>query len=131
MTFLCDTNIISELVRPRPNPGVLAWSSQVSSISLSVISLEEIAYGLTSNPNSRIQNWFDQFLRNYCQIIPITAEIAQRSGELRGQLRTQGLTRSQADMLIAATAQVHQLTLVTRNIRDFEDCGISLLNPFT
>ncbi len=131
MTFLCDTNIISELARPRPNPGVLAWSSQVSSISLSVITLEEIAYGLTSNPNSRIQNWFDQFLRNYCQIIPITAEIAQHSGELRGQLRTQGLPRSQADMLIAATAQVHQLTLVTRNIRDFEDCGISLLNPFT
>ncbi|MEQ9484212.1 MAG: hypothetical protein RIG27_18290 [Coleofasciculus sp. F4-SAH-05] len=50
---------------------------------------------------------------------------------MRGQLRTQGKPRSQADMLIAATAQVHQLTLVTRNIRDFEDCGILTLNPFT
>lgn len=94
MTFLCDTNIISELARPRPNPGVLAWSTQISSISLSVITLEEIAYGLTSNPNSRIQNWFDQFLRTHCQILPITAEIAQHCGELRGQLRTQGKPRT-------------------------------------
>ncbi|MFP4103335.1 PIN domain-containing protein [Coleofasciculus sp.] len=77
-----------------------------------------MAYGLTSNPNSRIQNWFDQFLRTHCQILPITAEIAQHCGELRGQLRTQVKPRTQADMLIAATAYLHQLTLVTRNIRD-------------
>lgn len=131
MTILCDTNIISELVRPQPNPGVLAWSAQISSIFLSVITLEEIAYGLAAKPNARVQIWFQEFLNTYCQILPITAEIAQRSGELRGQLRTQGKPRSQADMLIAATAQLHQLTLVTRNTRDFEDCDISLLNPFT
>jgi len=131
VTFLSDTNIISELARPQPNPGVLAWITQVSSISLSVITLEEIAYGLASKPNARVQNWFQEFLKNYCQVLPIIPEIAQRCGEVRGQLRTQGKPRSQADMLIAATAQLHQLTLVTRNIRDFEDCGISLLNPFT
>ena len=124
MTFLCDTNIISELSRPQPNPGVLAWNTQVLSISLSVITLEEIAYGLASKPNARLQNWFEEFLKTYCQIIPITAEIAQLSGELRGRLRTQGKPRTQADMLIAATAYLHQLTLVTRNTRDFEDCGI-------
>ena len=131
VTFLCDTNIISELARPQPNPGVLAWSAQVSLISLSVITLEEIAYGLASKPNARVQNWFHEFLKTYCQIIPITAEIAHRSGELRGGLRTQGKPRTQADMLIAATAHLYQLTLVTRNTRDFEDCGILLLNPFT
>ena len=80
MTILCDTNIISELARPQPNPGVLAWSAQVSSISLSVITLEEIAYGLASKPNARVQNWFQVFLKTYCQIIPITAEIAHYSG---------------------------------------------------
>jgi len=58
VTFLSDTNIISELARPQPNPGVLAWITQVSSISLSVITLEEIAYGLASKPNARVQNWF-------------------------------------------------------------------------
>lgn len=107
MTFLCDTNIISELARPQPNPGVLDWSATVSSISLSVITLEEILYGLASKPNARIQTWFQGFLATYCHIIPITPEIAQYSGELRGRLRIQGKPRSQADMLIAATAQIH------------------------
>jgi predicted nucleic acid-binding protein len=131
MTFLCDTNIISELARPQPNQGVLDWSTTVSSVALSVITLEEILYGLTSKPNARIQTWFQGFLATYCHIIPITPEIAQSSGELRASLRIQGKPRSQADMLIAATAQIHQLTLVTRNNRDFEDCQISILNPFT
>lgn len=131
MTFLCDTNVISELARPQPNSGVMGWSLTVSSISLSVITLEEILYGLTSKPNPRIQTWFQRFLDTYCNSIPITSEIAQRSGELRGGLRAQGKTRSQADMLIAATAQIHQFTLVTRNTRDFEDCQIPVFNPFT
>jgi toxin FitB len=131
MTLLCDTNIISELARSQPNPGVLDWSTTVSSIALSVVSLEEILYGLTSKPNARIQVWFQSFLVDYCTVLPITSEIAQCSGDLRGHLRTQGKPRSQADMLIAATTQVHQITLVTRNIRDFEGCQISILNPFT
>ena len=62
--------------------------------------------------------------------MPVNPEIAQLSGELRGRFRMEGITRSQADMIIAATAKIHQLILVTRNTRDFEDCGISLLNPF-
>lgn len=131
MTFLCDTNIISELTRSEPNPGVLAWSQEVSSISISVITVEEIFYGLTARSNARIQAWFQEFLNLHCQILPITPEIARRSGALRGNLRTQGKPRSKADMLIAVTAQIYQLTLVTRNIKDFEDCNISLLNPFT
>ena len=131
MTFLCDTNLISELARPQPNPGVLVWAARVSSISLSVITVEEIFYGLSAKPNLRIESWFEGFMEQYCNLLPITAEIAQRSGELRGQLRTKVKTHTQADMMIAATAQIHQLTLVTRNIRDFDGCGIPLLNPFT
>ncbi|MCC5649089.1 type II toxin-antitoxin system VapC family toxin [Nostoc sp. XA013] len=131
MTFLCDTNIISELVRLQPNSGVVKWAEKVSSIVLSAITVEEIFYGLTSKPNPRIQIWFESFLKNNCQVLPITIEIAKRSGELRGQLRLSGKTHTQADMIIAATAQIHQLTLVTRNIRDFDGCGIPLLNPFS
>ncbi len=56
--------------------------------------------------------------------------MAERSGVMRGELRARGITRSQADTLIAATAQVLGLTLVTRNVRDFEGCRIDLLNPF-
>ncbi len=131
MTFLCDTNVISELVRPQPNPGVITWSTQVSSIYLSVVTVEEIYYGLASKPNLRIIEGINQLIESYCTILPITPEIAKRSGELRGYLRTQGKPRTQADMLIAATAQVSQLTVVTRNVRDFDDCDIRILNPFT
>jgi predicted nucleic acid-binding protein len=130
MSYLCDTNIISELARPKPNIGVVAWSASVKTITLSAITLEEIAFGLTSKPNPRIQTWFQNFLSTYCQVLPITPEIAQLAGEIRGGFRIQGIARSQADILIAATTKVHNLTLVTRNIRDFENCGISLLNPF-
>ena len=131
MTFLCDTNIISELARPQPNPSVITWSQSWESIILSVITVEEITYGINAKPNDRILTWFHNFLNNHCIILPINAEIAQRCGELRGQLRQRGMTRSQADMLIAVTAEVHQLTLVTRNVRDFEGCNISIFNPFS
>ncbi|KAB8334268.1 type II toxin-antitoxin system VapC family toxin [Scytonema tolypothrichoides VB-61278] len=131
MSDICDTNIISELTRPMPNPGVTAWSDTVTSMNLSVITIEEIYYGLTAKPNVRIQNWFENFLTTHCQILPITSEIAKCSGELRGFLRTQGKPRTQADIFIAATAKIYSLTLVTRNIKDFEDCGISTLNPFS
>lgn len=131
MTLLCDTNIISELCRPQPDPGVMAWSAEVTTIAISVITLEEIVYGLSAKPNARIQKWFQAFLNTYCQVLPITPAVAQCAGELRGKLRIQGATRSQADMLIAATAQVHQLTLVTRNTRDFENCDVQILNPFS
>jgi toxin FitB len=130
MTFLCDTNIISELVRPRPDPHVIAWSSNLTVIFLSVITVEEINYGLSAKPNSRIKSWFEEFLENNCQILPITEAIATQAGKWRGDLQTQGKTRTQADMLIAATAKIHQLSLVTRNIRDFEGCEINVVNPF-
>lgn len=131
MGFLCDTNIISELARPLPNPGVITWSQSISSIFLSAITLEEICYGLSAKPNQRIKTWFDNFLVTYCQVIPVSPEIAKRAGELRGYLQTQGKPRTQADIIIAATAEIHQITLVTRNTKDFEGCGIAILNPFT
>jgi predicted nucleic acid-binding protein len=128
-TLLCDTNVLSELARPRPNAGVAEWAQEISSIAVSVITVEEIAYGLSWKPNPRILGWFQEFLLD-SEILPITAEIAERSGRLRGTLQARGKSRTQADMLIAATAQFHGLTLVTRNARDFEDCGLSLLDPF-
>ena len=129
MTYLCDTNIISELAKPQPNSGVVVWSSGILSVTLSVITLEEISYGLSAKPNVRIQAWFENFL-GLCQIIPVTSDITRAAGEMRGRFRLQGITRSQADMLIAATAHIHQLTLVTRNTRDFEGCNVPLFNPF-
>ena len=119
MPFLVDTNIISELSRREPNAGVLAWARTVSGISVSVITVEEIFFGLSWKPNLRVQAWFEEFLARYCRMHPVSDEIARRAGQIRGALASRGQRRTQADMLIAATAQIHQQTLVTRNVRDF------------
>ena len=76
MAFLVDTNVISELARNQPNPWVVAWAKTVSDISLSVVTVEEIFFGLTWKPNPRIQSWFEAFLNTYCHIYAVTDEIA-------------------------------------------------------
>ena len=130
MRFLFDTNILSELARPQPNSSVLSFALGLSQVAISVITVEEISYGLAAKPNLRIQGWFEMFIKSDCLVLPITEEIAKQSGELRGRLQSEGKPRTQADMLIAATAKVHQLTLVTRNIKDFQGCDIVILDPF-
>ena len=129
-TFLVDTNVLSELARARPNARVVAWARTVAKISMSVITLEEIQFGLAWRPNPRIQAWFETFVNDHCDVRVVTSEIATIAGRLRGQLAARGVPRTQADMLIAATAHVERLTLVTRNVRDFTECGIALLDPF-
>ncbi len=128
---LCDTNVVSELVRRRPNPGVLAWADGQVSIAISAVTVEEVAYGLAWRPVPRIADWFDRFLDRRCEVLVVTPEIARLGGQIRGRLQAEGETRTQADMLVAATARIHRLTLVTRNVRDFADCGVTVLNPFT
>jgi predicted nucleic acid-binding protein len=128
--YLVDTNIISELARPAPDAGVLQWAARVERHALSVITLEETGFGLARRSSVRLQAWMEGYFQRH-EILPVTATIARRAGELRGDFSRRGVTCLQADMLIAATAQIHGLTLVTRNTRDFEGCGIGLLNPFS
>lgn len=128
---LADTNVASELAKPNPNPGVERWAVSAWSIALSAVTIEELLYGLSWRPNPRVSARLEEFVATRCDVLPITDEIARLSGQLRGRLASRGLVRTQADMLIAATAQVHQLALVTRNVKDFEECGIALLNPFS
>ena len=130
MAYLLDTNIISELARPKPDPGVCACVNDLNRIAISVISLDEIYFGLAWRPNPRIHAWMEAYFQAQ-DVLSVTPSIARQSGELRGQFARRGIVRSQADLLIAATAKAHHLTLVTRNTRDFEDCGIGLLNPFS
>lgn len=131
MRFLCDTNVLSELSRAAPDRRVLRWAEGVSEgIALSVVTVEEIYFGLTRRPQPRLQGWFEAFLARRCTVLPIDGEVARRAGQLRGRLSAEGKTRTQADMLIAATVWVHRLTLVTRNQRDFAGCEIAVLNPF-
>jgi toxin FitB len=128
--MLVDTNVVSELMRPRPTPGVVEWAERQEGMSLSVITLEEILVGLSHRPNGRMSAWFEQFLKVYCEVLGITPSVARRCASLRGELRRGGKQRTQADMLIAATALEHNLALATRNTKDFEGAGIPLVNPF-
>ena len=128
--YLVDTNVISELMRPRPAPRVVDWAGGIDRFALSVVTLEEVWYGLSVRHSVRLERWFNDFTQTYCNILAITPTVARRSAGLRARLRTLGKTRTQADMLIAATAAEHDLILVTRNVRDFNDCGLQLLNPF-
>ena len=129
--MLVDTNVLSELARPQADESVVHWARSVAlPFSISVITLEEIHYGLSWRPNEAVHAWFDHFFSENARILPVTDSIARRAGELRGRFRSQGRQRTQADMLIAATAQAHQLSLATRNVRDFEGCGIAVVNPF-
>ncbi|HEY5281237.1 MAG TPA: type II toxin-antitoxin system VapC family toxin [Polyangia bacterium] len=130
MTLLCDTNVLSELARPAPNPGVLAWAAETKVVSISAITIDEVVFGLTLRPNIRVQAWFEDFLANSCQVLDVTPAVARLAGAMRARLAARGQVRTQADMLIAASAAAHGLTVVTRNTKDFTGCGISVLNPF-
>ena len=130
MSFLVDTNILSELVRPRPDPGVLAWASGVQRVSVSVVTVHELAFGLALKSRPRAEAWLEDFLARSCDVLEVTEGIARAAAALRAGLAAGGEVRSLADMLIAATSLGHGLTLVTRNERDFSGCGIQLLNPF-
>ena len=122
-SFLVDTNVLSELVRKRPDLGVLQWAQEVRRVAVSAATLEEVYFGLSWKPNPRIRLWFEGFLETHCEVLPVTGEIAKRSGEIRGQFQARGQTRSITDMMIASTAQEYDLILVTRNVRDFAEIG--------
>ncbi len=132
--LLVDTNVVSELMRQRPDPGVLNWAGSLDSaggrMSISVVTVGEIIFGLARRPRPRQLAWFDGFVARH-HILDVTETIARRAGEMRGMLSVKGDVRSHADMLIAATAQVCAFTVVTRNVRDFEGCGVGILNPFS
>jgi toxin FitB len=134
--FLLDTNVISALRRPdKTAPQVVAWAQSVdhTAFFLSAVTILEIEMGILAlesrDPAQAmiLRQWFDQgiLLRFERRILPIDAVIARSAARLHVPDR-----RPERDALIAATAQVHRLTVVTRNVVDFLPMGVSLLNPW-
>ena len=128
--YLADTNVVSEFVKKTPNPKVMRWLKTVERLALSAITIEEANFGLAWQPNANKLKLFDALAQSMHAVYPITQSIAQRAGILRGQFQAQGIVRSAPEMLIAATAQEHQLVIATRNVRDFLGCGVQIVNPF-
>lgn len=135
MSYLLDTNVVSELVRPRPDPRVLAWFAQVpdSALHLSVLTLGEIRKGVEkladSRRRERIRLWLEQDLPRWFgnRLLPIDVAVADQWRRLLVQARR---PVPAIDSLLAATALHYQLRLVTRNESDFRLPGVEVVNPF-
>ncbi len=136
--FLLDTNVPSELTRPKSEPRVEKWLDDADDARLffSVVSLGEIFKGITILPDSErrreLQQWLDETLRPWFdgRILPVTEHIAKRWGILAGECQLNGRSLKVADGLIAATAFEHDLTVVTRNVRDFSGLGVTVFDPW-
>lgn len=138
MNFLLDTNVVSEWTKPRPNPGVVEWLANVDedSVYLSVITLAELRHGIERlSPGKRrtqLDEWLraDLPLRFEHRILPVDAAVADHWGHLFARCETKGRPIHAMDALIAATAEVNSLTLVTRNASDFAQAAKSTVNPW-
>ncbi|MCA0033770.1 type II toxin-antitoxin system VapC family toxin [Mesorhizobium sp. B263B2A] len=130
--YLLDTNIVSDVQRRLPRPTEWLASVDPTSVNLSVITLGEIERGIIklrkvdSEKATRLDLWLRELRRdNTDRILAVTEDVALAWGRI-----TAGRTRGSADTLIAATALVHDLILVTRNAADFDDTGVTVLNPW-
>jgi predicted nucleic acid-binding protein len=136
--YLVDTNIPSELTRKKPDVHVAAFLRNVAQgdVFLSVMTVGEICKGIAALPVSQkrnvLQHWLEEDVRSWFgdRILPVTEAIAERWGSLAATAKQRGITIAVVDGVIAATALHHDLTLVTRNVKDFAGLGIDLLNPW-
>jgi predicted nucleic acid-binding protein len=134
LSYLVDTNVLSELRRKQPQPEVVAWFTQRprQTLYLSVLTLGEIRKGIERLGAARQQpllDWLEVGLPNYFlgRLLAVDAHTADRWGRL---LASAGRPLPAVDSLLAATAMQHDLTLVTRNTADFGGTGVRLINPW-
>ena len=135
MPFLLDTDILSAMRRKQRDPNLEKWLDSLvntTDVYLSVITIGEIERGISRqrqvNPEfaKELKHWLDVILSHYEQrILPFSVNIARRWGQLSSELG-----HNNADLMIAATALEHNLTVVTRNTRHFEQTQVKLINPY-
>ena len=138
--FLLDTNIVSELMKARPNRHVTNWveSTPEFLLYLSVLTIGEVRKGIdtlgdTDPKRAALQSWLDRDVRiRFAQrILPIDDAVAERWGQLEAAARKHRITLPNIDAQMAATALHYNLTFVTRNSADVESTGVATFNPFT
>jgi toxin FitB len=137
--FLLDTNVISELVKARPEPRVTKWieATDEALLYLSVLTLGEIRKGIAALPHSArrasLEAWLDHdlALRFSDRILPIDQQVADRWGRMAGSAASRKSPLPVIDGLFAATAEQHDLIFVTRNTRDIAATGIRAFDPWT
>jgi predicted nucleic acid-binding protein len=133
--LLLDTNVISELIRPRPDLRVVRFLERAVDPWLSTITLHELAYGAARSPNAarraKLMAWIVEIGTEFAgRFVVVDDEVAERSGGLRALAEAQGRPADPLDALIAASAQSKGLAVATRNVRDFEPFAIAVVNPW-
>lgn len=138
MSFLLDTNVVSEWTKAKPNPNLIAWLASVNEDQtfLSVITIAEIKFGIERlKPSQRrvdLESWLNGDLaqRFEGRLLPVNVAVARAWGEITAVRAAKGRPIPIMDGFIAAAATVFGLTLVTRNTADFGNTGAPLLNPW-
>ncbi|PJK14122.1 VapC toxin family PIN domain ribonuclease [Lysobacteraceae bacterium NML07-0707] len=135
MSYLIDTNVLSELRKRQADANLVAWvqARPRESLYLSVLSLGEIRKGIEGVADAAFRqtltDWLEVELPKYFlgRVLGVDAQVADRWGRLQARA---GRTLPVVDAMLAATALQHDLTLVTRNVKDFEGLGVTLINPW-
>jgi predicted nucleic acid-binding protein len=136
LSFLLDTNVISESARPRPDTGVMDWldTTDEEQLFLSVVSLAELRHGIERLSDGKRKAALDVWLTEQLaprfegRLLHVDAETADQWGRVVARGQAAGRPMGAMDAFIAAHARQHDLVLVTRNITDFADAGVRLLN---
>jgi len=136
VSYLVDTNVISEMVKRRPDPGVVAFLQDKRFLFSSLV-FAELTYGAyqldeARHERARYIDFIENLKAHYHDVVLcVSLDIAEGAGRLRAFERKNGRVLSFADAVMAATAQQSGATLVTRNVKDFETLNIPLFNPFS
>ena len=136
--LIVDTNVVAEMMRPDPNRQVVDWLSRqkVSDVHMTALTVAEITYGLKTMPDGKRRRDLETRFRQVVErgfggrVLAFDAAAALHYGEIMASRRAEGRPMSVIEGQIAAIARAGGATLATRNVMDFEDCDLTLLNPF-
>jgi predicted nucleic acid-binding protein len=134
MTYLVDANVLSEPTKPLPDAKVVGWlSAHEGDFVVDSIILGELCLGVLALPGGRkraqLEAWFEAVAQTI-ECLPWDAAVSRRWARLVSELRRKGQVMPVLDGMIAATALEHNLTVATRNVRDFQKAGVKVLDPF-
>ena len=133
--FLLDTNVLSELTREVPHPGVIAFLAEQEDLWLPSLVVHELEYGVQLLPQGRRRDHLQALLTNIIstyadRILALDRPAAESAARLRAQARRMGRPLDLGDALIAGIAQSNVLTIATRNIRDFDYVEVAVISPW-
>ena len=136
--IVLDTNVVSEVMKPKPDPAVISWldAQETTDVFVCAVTVAEISFGLEILPEGRrrddLRRRFEGFVTGGFadRVLPLDQAAARLYGTIMAHRKTLGRPMALCDGQIAASARLHGMTLATRNVRDFVHCGLEVVDPF-